>query len=456
MISSKQIPNLKYLSIFLGIGILGIYLFFGFQLLPSASPYYGDELFYVKNAESFSLTGELKAAFTYSGEGSIIGEMDAHGPAYPLLYGLFHLPINWSPSYILWVNYGFLLFSLFFLFRLQEDIHTKLIQSILILASPYTLFYSMSLMPELLQITFAILVFYQLKQVHKPNGNQVEIICILLIAGLFRSTWLFGLIPLALFYFKTKKGMQLVLILLGITLPFLMQVYFHEAVPNVFSESMLLLKNGNWLKASEEVLYNIKRNIYFLFTYSEGWFYWIWKIGLGLTLIYGLTQWKRSPIIKWGTALFLLQLSFSIILYKTYAWTDLRFLSPIAIILNLEYCLTFYSKRYSITPILLSLASFVLILPLQKRIIEYRVSPTTETFPSAILKEISSLEKAIIRVDTTILHSFNLNQLPAVNNDKKLIRYILPYYELKESSPTHYLILEDGQTVVLSTKILAQ
>lgn len=456
LISSEQILKPINLGIFICIGIIGVYLFFGFQFLEKVSPYYGDELFYVKNAESFSLTGKLKATFTYSGNGSKLGELDAHGPAYPIVYGLLRLPLKWSPSNILWVNYGMLLISLFFLLRIKDNIQSKNLQSILILASPYTLFYSMSLMPELLQISFAILVFYHLKKVNKPTENQVGIISIILVAGLFRSTWFFGLIPLALFYFKSKKSLQLVLILLGITLPFLMQVYFHEAVPNVFSESLVLLKNGNWLKGSEGILYNIKRNIYFIFTYSEGWFYWVWKIGLGLTLIYGLTQWKRTPIIKWGTALFLLQLCFSIILYKTYAWTDLRLLSPISLILGLEYCSIFSESRKSLYPVVVTCIGFILIIPLQQKIIEYRISPSFNSIPTKIHWELSNLDHAIVRVDTTILHNFNLDQLPAVNKERKLIRYILPYYELQESTPTHYLILQDSQTVVLSTKILAQ
>gem|GEM_PF-2327995 len=454
--SPEQILKPINLWVFICIGIIGVYLFFGFQFLEQISPYYGDELFYVKNAESFSLTGKLKAAFTYSGNGSRVGELDAHGPAYPIVYGLLHLPLKWSPSHILWVNYGMLLISLFFLLRIKDTIQTKIIQSVLILASPYTLFYSMSLMPELLQISFAILVFYHLKKAHNPNVNQVGIISIILVAGLFRSTWFFGLIPLAHFYFKSKKGLQFMLILLGITLPFLMQVYFHESVPNVFSETILLLKNGNWLKGFEEILFNIKRNIYFIFSYSEGWFYWVWKIGLGFSLIFGLIHWNHSPIIRWSASLFVLQLCFSIILYKTFAWTDLRILSPISLILGLEYCSMFTNSRKSLYPVFVTGISFILIIPLQQKIIEYRISPSVNSIPSRIQGELSNLNQAIVRVDTTILSTYNLNQLPAINNNGELIRYILPYYELQESTPTHYLILEDSQTVVLSTKILAQ
>ena len=143
----------------IGLLLLSYVYFFSLMGLEK-KPYYGDEFFYVKNAEAFEASGSLKASFTYSGCGSKIGEFDAHGPVYPLLYGGIGKLFGYDYQLISKVNLAILLLSLFLFILSKQKLSTRLIQIILILCSPFTLFYAFSLLPELIHLGGAIILYY--------------------------------------------------------------------------------------------------------------------------------------------------------------------------------------------------------------------------------------------------------------------------------------------------------
>ena len=76
--------------------VLAVYAYFFSYFGSDYSPFFGDEYFYYKNSESFYLTNQLKASFTYSGNGAMVLGADAHGPAYPLFYGLIAKILGWG------------------------------------------------------------------------------------------------------------------------------------------------------------------------------------------------------------------------------------------------------------------------------------------------------------------------------------------------------------------------
>lgn len=458
LFQSVRIFKLKVLGTVLILGIILLYFSLVPRFLENIAPFYGDEYFYVKNAESYALTGEYKAAFTYSGYGSKVGGFDAHGPAYTFLYGLFQAFDHWSPNFIFWINLALLLIGLGLLAILKEEKSIRIFQFCLIMGSPYTLFYGMSLMPELIHIAIAVGLYFAMKtwETKQSNISLGVILFLIILGGLFRVTWFFLLFPFGLNILTKKKAIGIILLITGLLLPILYQNLFLETVPNVFSIVGSELKDGQLQDGIYRLYYNTKRNIYFLITYSEGGFYWTWKIWLICTLIFSLVYQKTSSAFRISTYLFLIQFALTIILYKTYRWTEFRMLSPVALILNLQF-LSFSGKRphFLWVPIL-GLISFLWIIPFEIDTLEERKEHTLLPIPNNIQSELKTLSNSLVRVDSTVLNLYSLDQLPVVDTLGKSIKYILPYYELKEETASYYLEMDQDQLIVRSTKIRIQ
>ena len=448
----RWLPLLAFLSLF------------GYQVnqiipLPKDyGPYYGDEYFYLQNARAFRETGNLQASFTYSGQGSVIGGFDAHGPAYPMLYGLLHWDGTWSGKHLLIVNFLVYGLGLVLVFSQKVSFGIRLLQGILLSGSPYILFYGQSLMPELIQAGLAIFLFLGMRkfqgQFSKPGIIQIALL--ILVFAWIRSTWFFALFALAGVVFPKEKGMSLGLLMLGLLGMLVYPAYFHEQTPNVFSQSWAFLEAGEWSKAWMEISFNTKRNLYFLLTYSEGKFYWAWKVWILITLILGFLHYQKSKVLKFGLILLLLHLAFSVLLYKTYRWTDWRMLSPAAILLNLALLQELRFRTESLVLVLASLISFGLLIPFQQKLLRLRKEYSPISVDQETILGLEALEPSLIRVDTVILKEFDLRDLPVQNREGKLLRYSLPYYELREASPAYHLQVQGDQLMIRSTKNLPQ
>ncbi|TFV97250.1 hypothetical protein E4S40_00920 [Algoriphagus kandeliae] len=438
--------------------ILSVYAFFFLKVSSGFGPYYGDEVFYQKNSESYFQSKELRASFTYSGKGSKIGAFDAHGPSYPIIYGTalklgipesMHIPL---------VNYFLFFIAILLLVWQNRRQPYKFLQVILILGSPYTLFYAFSFMPELIHLAIAIGLYLLLTRYLKEfsRWNLVVLILGIFLAGLIRSTWFFTLLALGFYFLPKKIWFGISLSLVGLVSAFLYASFFHEQTPTVFSNAISFLKSGEFGSSFHEIYFNTKRNIYFFLTYSEGKYYWGWKIWVLVSLALGIGFLKRNQLIRISTYLLLIQLIFSIVLYKTYEWTDWRMLSSVTILLNLGIIEYHPFKLRSKLMVGISLLSFLLILPFQHKVISLRNDYTPTPIGSEIISNLKDLNHALVRVDSSLLADYDLESLPTINFEGKLIRYILPYYSVEEVPASHFLEKQENQLMIRSVKILPQ
>jgi len=451
-----KIKRVHYLLI-LVLGILVVYAYIFSFISSSYSPYYGDEYFYFKNSESFAKTLSLKASFTYSGNGSKIFETDAHGPAYPVIYGGLSYFFGWKNLTIPLINFGFLLIVLCtLLVRRDSTFENKIFQILIILGSPFVLFYSISFLPELIHIAGAVGLYLLVTNYSKAPSkvNFLFIFLFILAIGIVRSTWFFALFGLAFLPRNFEKGWKTVCFLLGLILPFLMQQYFHEQVPNTFSGIGELIQSGNYKEVWENIYFNTKRNIYFALHFSEGKFYTIQKIWIALTLFASLIFLKKDRSILFGVITLCSILIFNLVLYKNYDWAELRMYTPLCIFLNLAILSS--NRNFANGLIGLNLLSFLLVIPLVDTLIYLRINQETMDIPSEVSLEIENLSEPLILVDSVLLQNYSLSQLPIMTSSGKMVRYILPYYEMSIKSPTHFLKEENGQIKVSKAKILTQ
>lgn len=442
------------------IGLSGIYLYFFSFIDSTFSPYYGDEFFYFKNAESFVSHTSLEAAFSYSGVGSILFGIDPHGPAYPLLYGIVSKALGWHNLNILIINVSIFLLALSSLifFRKKNHSITTLFQVLLVLGSPITLFYSITFLPEIIHLAGGVFLYLALKK-YLNSGSKIDfyaLVLLILILGFFRNTWFFALLGLLILPSHLNNIKKSILGASGILLPFLFQHFLHEQVPNTFSVLSDLVAQNKLEEAVHVVFFNFKRNIYFAFTYTEGWFYALQKIWLAGTLLLALFLFRENKLVQFGFVTLGILVLFNLVLYKNYTWVDLRLYTPLLFLLNLEFLSSSKVKKASSSLLAISLFSFALIIPLQNTMINFRLNPEVEGVPQEIISAIRELKTDLILIDSTILHDYALYQLPVCNSDNEPIRYILPYYTVPIKDHDYILGVEENQLSVSPKNILPQ
>jgi len=440
-------------------GLFAVYFFFFSFIGPDYSPYYGDEFFYFKNAESFYQFSEFHAAFTYSGKGSKLLGFDPHGPAYPILYGTAAKLFGWHGPLIPIFNCGVLIIALFLIFLQKETrLDLKYVQLILILGSPITLFYSFSFLPELLQIAGAIFLFLQFKQYYKTQkqNDLILLSVVILLLGIIRTTWLFALIALMITPKKINWRVGFGLLILALSLSCFSQALFHEPVPNTFSGIGELVQSKNYNQAIDALFFNFKRNIYFAGTYSEGKFYTLQKIWILASIVIASLFFRKEKLVQVGLLIFGMTFLFNMFFYKNYSWVDLRMYTPILLFINLSMIASSNHKFISKSLVVMGLSSFVLIIPLSQKLIRYRINSGLKNIPESTKEELLELKQPLILIDTVLLKEYSLDQLPVSSLEKKPIRYILPFYQTNIKSPTHSLSEEGGQLKVSPVKILSQ
>lgn len=439
------------------LGIFALYIYFFSAISPAYSPYYGDEYFYFKNAESFAKNLSLQAPFTYTGFGSRLWGVDAHGPAYPILYGSVSLVFGWGNLNIVLINIGVLLIALVFLnFKKEASWGEKLLQTLVVLGCPFTFFYSITFLPELIHVSGAVLLYLAISEyTQRPEKKSLIILTVLiLVLGFIRSTWFFAFLGIPFIIEKSTSSWKWAFIPFGICLPYLMQFYLHEQVPNTFSGLGTLIESGKFSVAWETVTFNIKRNIYFALHFTEGKFYTLQKLWIALSLVTSLFFIRKSKILLFGTLTLSIILIFTVVLYKNYDWSELRMFTPLCIFLNLS--LISINRKASYSLICLNFISFLLVIPLQHKLIQLRTNPKVSDIPSETILEIEELSEPIILLDSMLLQNYSLRQLPIVNNKEERIAYILPYYEIETNTYTYFLEEKNGQIKVSKAKILSQ
>lgn len=104
----------------------------------------------------------------------------------------------------------------------------------------------------------------------------------------------------------------------------------------------------------------------------------------------------------------------------------------------------------------MGLSSFVLIIPLSKKLISYRIISDLKNIPESTKEALLDLNQPLILISKQALQEYSLDQLPISTREKKTIRYILPFYEVEIEQPTHKITEEKGQLKVSPVKILSQ
>ncbi len=441
---------LQYSNLILGtilLGVVLIYLFFFSFLDQDYIPYYGDEFFYFKNAESFFQHSSLKAAFTYSGQGAKVLGADAHGPAYSLLYGGISKVLGWYPLLLPLLNFFFLGLAVLMLANssiLERTI--KLQQILLVLACPVTLFYSLTFLPELINIAGGAGIYLLVRRYLRTFSKLDFMVLVggILILGMLRSTWFFAFFGFLVIPGPLKGIKKLIFPLFAVLLPFLMQHFFHEQVPNAYSQTGELIDGDQWRRAIEALLFNTKRNLYFFLTYTEGWFYTLQKVWLVCSFGLAALFVRKEPLLRFGLAVLLPLLAFNFTFYKNYDWVDLRMYTPWLIYLNLSLIST--KKNGSSLLLGLNSLAFLLILPLLHQLMYFRTHPEVINLPSSVVNSLQQSETPIlVHLDREILDTYALNQLPVSTQNGEQIRYILPYYEIESLPPTLWLKVKEGQ-----------
>jgi len=453
-----KIEKLYYLLILLA-GILAVYIYFFSFLDINYSPYYGDEYFYFKNSESFYLTNSLKAVFTYSGSGAKIFGADAHGPAYPLIYGSIAKLIGWGGLTIPIINLGILMLAILaMIWKNGGSKDTKLLQVILVLGSPITLFYSVTYLAELLQIAGAIGLFILMQRYLRKEKlhDFIYLIFFIFLLGTIRSTWFFAFFGLVVVPGPIKGNWKSIYVLVGLALPFAFQHFFHEQVPNTFSDLGKITESRQYLVAFNSIIENLRQNISYIFTYSDGDFYAMQKVWFYTSLIISITIFRKDRLILIGLVILGSIVIFNLFIYKNYSWVDLRMYTPMIIFLNLGIIENSVKKYPIVILLTINLFSFVLILPLQKVIMNYRVPPRMVKIPLKTISEVSKLDTSLIYIDTTLLSNYKIIDLPNLNTNNKPIIYILPYYIMDTKKPSHYLVEVIDHSCVKLIKILNQ
>jgi len=453
-----KIEKAYFLLFFIAI-ILATYVYFLKFLDSNYRPFYGDAYFYFKNSEKFYLTGSLSAAFTYSGFGALLLKADAHGPAYPLIYGIISKVLTWNNLLIPAVNLATILTATLALWYSQTIAkEKKIMQILLIFGSPITLFYLITYLPELIHIACGVGLFLFFQNYLKNNTRQnlIIIMIYIIIIGMIRSTWFFAFFGIISISSNLKTWQNSTLLVTAFILPFIFQLLFHEQVPNTFSNLDGFIKSKEYSGVFYSIFYNIKRNIYFAFTYSEGYFYTIQKLWILSTLIAALIFYKKEAIIKAGLVMLSITILFNIILYKNYSWVDLRMYTSLTIFLNLGIISSMQKSWWPTLLVGMNLTSFLLILPLQCKIIQTRLNPDIKKFPKNVLNELRQLDSPLILIDNKLLDEYALEELPIIGLDGNPIQYELPYYELEMKQPTHIVFEENDQLKVRSINILAQ
>ncbi|WP_057936017.1 hypothetical protein [Algoriphagus resistens] len=454
----RKIGKVQYLLVLLA-GILIVYSYFFSFLGLDYSPYYGDEYFFYKNSENFYLSNSLKATFTYSGKGSRLIGADAHGPLYPLLYGIIAKLVGWKGFTIPLINIGVLVLALMpLLYNNKTPWRTRLLQLLIIIGSPITLFYSVTYLPELLHIAGAIGLYLLMNRYSSTEKTKdfVLLLLFILLLGSIRSTWFFALFGLLVLPGPVKGFAKSLYFFLGLTLPFLYQHFLHEQVPNTFSDLGDMLATGAYFSAFHIVLDNFKQNICYAFTYADGNFYVVQKIWILTTVLLSITIFRKDKLICSGLVILGCIMLFNLILYKNYTWVDLRMYSPMTIFLNLGIIDSQRDRYPIITLLALNLISFILVLPLQSVLMNYRVPSRMEKIPQKTMIDLKGLDAPLVLIDTALLSNYKVIDLPILNTDRKPITYILPYYSMKHKEPSHFLVEEIDHLCVKSIKILNQ
>lgn len=168
------------------------------------TPAGSDEQFYYLNSKSVAENGTLRAAMTFNGYGSAVFGADAHGFAYPLVYGIAGIFFGYSESTIVIFNIALLLLSAVLIASMKfVQPLNKLVMFSIILVHPILFYLITSYHVEAFYLLFSIVIFYYLYILYNNKASKTYIVLfflMLIFFSVFRVSWIifsFAIIPLA-------------------------------------------------------------------------------------------------------------------------------------------------------------------------------------------------------------------------------------------------------------------
>lgn len=439
-----------------------IYLYLISLIKQNYMPVWSDEFLYYINAKSFYLTSSLKAAFTLAGTGSPIFGADPHGFAYPLFNGLIAKVVGWHNVNFIYTNFCIIFLSVMLYWQQKFlTLNQKISITILFLLFPFLPFYSITHMQEIIHVFFAVILSILIYKIYHTEDNRFYIfsyIITLVIAGFFRSLWLYwliGLLPLS----KTKKEFSkyLLIFMLGIVGTVIIQNLFCEKAIYYFYDLMVLIKQYEFITALKSLLGHFYSNLknYFIYYDSSMVIYLFIKYVLLFLVLYFIyrffTKFKNNKMYMAlaliGGINFLLVFS----LYDTFAWREIRTLSPLFYFFLIFLVLD--SKILTRILICLTVLPFLVSISLSKQVIMLK-NETLLSTPEKVnafneIKFLSTGKKDfLILVDFPLKdYSQDLFDWPLTNQNHGLIRYIIEYtnfYDIK--NPNIDFILSPAAT----------
>lgn len=446
--------NLRYFTTFAYSALLLIVVIVYAMMLSSISmnfhPIWSDEFFYWANAKSFMQNGSLEAAFTYSGKGSLLFGADAHGFAYPLCNGIFAKIIgNVSYSFIVW-NILLIISAIVGVFSLKTlSVESKLWIITVILIFPFLPLYAFTFMQESIHVFFAIclsVLFYQIRNATFYKPYLLSFVLVILIAGMFRSLWFFwliGLLPIA----RSRRELKIFgfIFIIGIFCSFCVNYYFNEPVPNFFTASLNLIRQGEVPFFIKSLGINFYMNYkYYFFTYNDSVIYFLLKYMVFcafLFVTFKAIKYRQKTFVALSL-IGLVNFGLLFFFYEANYWKEIRTMSPLFYFYLLFIAEVFDSKSKFLLVFAMCII-FGFSINLSKQWIAQRNE--SQHISLNVINHLIKLQQyipayKIVKVEYLPDNELQyLSYLPLENRNHRSIKYIIPFYAVKEA-PFHYII----------------
>ncbi|MDH3349001.1 MAG: hypothetical protein OEM02_13000 [Desulfobulbaceae bacterium] len=344
----------RYTIYFFLTTLVCVYVFWIVKACDGLIPVWSDEFFYYTNARNFTENTTLRAAFTYTGKGSVLFQADGHGFAYSLLHGSIGKLIGSHPLNIPLTNIAFVLMSLLLIAK-QKALQSsqKAAIAVVLLAYLTVPVFSFTFMQESLHLLVSVGCTLLLLRIYEKRMTRDILFFLFLIwcAAFFRNLWLFwsiGLIPLA----RSRKDLFLYLLLFIVcaTVSFLNAKLLWDSFPSYFSSVTKLIKDGMILEAGRSLYGHFILNIqsYFVGGFSKPYPYYLTKLIIFSSVVtMGVLYLMRKEKIYFAAALIgFVNFSLLLITFDAWDWREIRSMSPLFF---MSAIIVVYKKHLSIT-----------------------------------------------------------------------------------------------------------
>ena len=423
-------------------------------------PVWSDEFMYYMNAYAYHITHKIPAALTFSGNGSEFLQSDAHGFMYSFFHGSIANLFGWHNLNMVYTNMALIILAITAFTMIKGlTLQNKILGSLFIVAYPFTVLYSFTYMQEILQlfwgVTAGIALYKAYTSVETKAKRNYSLLYtfIIVFAALFRPTWLLwliGLIPLA----TTKKSYALysLLFVSGVAVCFVYAKYFFEFVPNFFYNTLIELKIHGFGKFIDILYHHFLDNIKLYFSKSEL-VYSILKFSvILLALGFSINLYRQKKSVYLAVALvFYINIFFLLICYDAYSWREIRFLSPLYYF-SIVFIVKYFKPYIQIALVSIGFIGFIHINDhpfinnrdqIMVKDIEKKRALLTQEVNEATIKH----EPIICLVDFFPEdYSMDLLSLPVVTSNNTPIKYIVPYYNVKQAK--HNLTLQKNEGII--------